>query len=273
MSILKYQTGGSIEPSGAPKKNLTMDEITNLPGEEFLKLDPKLQVAYRTYTKKQWDQGYRNPEIYNYKLTPEEREAYIKTSEANNPHAFTHTGYPSVIYANKNNGVVNTTQTYTFYEKPTLSTLSSIKPAGTTTAVAPTTTNSTLGTRYYLDPHTGQRLDPAVYGTFEGYEDKQLAQGADLITATLKYKNKKEEQEQAIAKNKELLATMTEEQKSAMRAAGMTPIQYFKSQELVATHEQGGIITNSGNLDAIKDLYLPPSSNKRKRKKSLIYNK
>lgn len=85
-------------------------------------------------------------------------------------------------------------------------------------------------TRYYLHPHTGERLDPEVYGSFEGFEDKQLGQALDMTA--LKSKAKREATKNQIEANKKLLETATPEQKAEMKAQGLTPTQYFQSNTM-----------------------------------------
>jgi hypothetical protein len=101
-------------------------------------------------------------------------------------------------------------------------------------AVAPT-----KQTRYYRHPNTGEVLDPAVYGSFEGYEDKQLGQYMDM--ASLKSSTARQETQNRIAQAKEILATMTLEQIADMKSKQLTPIDY------AARHMRKGGKLNKNN--------------------------
>lgn len=122
---------------------------------------------------------------------------------------------------------------------------------------------------FFLNPHTGEKLDPKVYGRPEGNVNEQFSQGVELTTRKLENIEKDKKERAQIERNKELIKTMTPEQLSYIKAKGMTPEQYFATRT-VATKKKGGIIVNDAKLDAVKDNFLPPSS---KQRKSLLYKK
>lgn len=89
----------------------------------------------------------------------------------------------------------------------------------------------------YLNPYTGDRLDPSVYGTPTSQTDVQLAQGIDMIA--LRQKADQMVKTNNIDYNKQLLSTLTPQQQEEMRAKRMTPSQYVNTMTQ-AKFEFGG---------------------------------
>ena len=85
----------------------------------------------------------------------------------------------------------------------------------------------------YLHPHTGQPLDPAIYGRpEEGSLDVQFSQGAELTSRKLENINARQATENEEQANMELLKTMTPEQIAKVKASGQTPMQYMNANAM-----------------------------------------
>jgi len=85
----------------------------------------------------------------------------------------------------------------------------------------------------YLHPHTGQPLDPAIYGRPEdGSQDVQFSQGLELSSRKLENINARQATENEKQANIELLKTMTPEQIARVKASGQTPTQYMNANAM-----------------------------------------
>lgn len=114
------------------------------------------------------------------------------------------------------------------------------KPSRQLEASRPTPTPAPREPRY-LHPHTGEPLDPEVYGTPAEGTDVQFTQGLELTSRKLENLQKRKNTQDQISRNKALLEKMTPEQKQEARAKGMTPMQYLESQG-ISTLQQGGLL-------------------------------
>lgn len=106
---------------------------------------------------------------------------------------------------------------------------------GKTVATTPIKT-AELGQHYYTNPNTGQVVkdyDPATGQMVpraipsQTFDNIQYAQSADMIANDPKILAKNAATTAEKNQNIELLKTMTEEQKAAMRTAGQTPIKFL----------------------------------------------
>jgi hypothetical protein len=194
-------------------------DLSSLSGSEVSQLpaDDRYKMQLENY--KNWKGGYRNPDKYNYRLSPSELGSYISSAQKRDANFFASTGLPTELWVNKNNYSSSGVQDFfPQYEKPIMSNTNAYAEPQQGSAPA-------VGTRYYRHPNTNEVLDPKVYGTFQGVEDKQLAQAADMMI--LRNRDDDAGQKSQIAKNKELLKNMTSEQLADMRARKLTPSSYM----------------------------------------------
>lgn len=101
--------------------------------------------------------------------------------------------------------------------------------------------SSTPSVGVYRDANTGKILPPDIWGS-PGQVDYQFSQYLDQAINSPEQREKKEIQMLEIERNKELLKTMTEEQKADMRAKKLTPSQYLSSQGTL-TFKNGGLFS------------------------------
>lgn len=216
-------------PAAPAPKALTLAELQAMDGSQLAKQNPNDIYNVQLQAHKDWSTGYRNPDEYNYQLSPAELQAYLTEKQKEDPNAFIHTGVPKSMYVYKDDkNQIDYSKYFPQYDKPTkpnAATLASWKPA---TAVVPPMEAKKEAS--YLDPHTGQPLDPKIYGRPTGEIDEQFAQGAELITRRLENVKAQNDQQAAMARNKELIGKMKPEDLEAAKAAKLTPYEWLKSQ-------------------------------------------
>lgn len=179
-------------------------------------------------------------------MSDQELAAYIKEQQAKDPYIFEGTGVPQTIYTSVKDGKPDVNNFFPIYTKPTLQTTSTptYTPPQTSQAPVKPTQQPAM-----LDPNTGQ----VVKGAGLMYEGQQIPV---QYTSTLERdyntpeaKAKRQEQEQKIAQNKELLTTMSEEQKAEARSLKMTPMQYMEYKGAKSVMQEGGRFDGVGPGD------------------------